>query len=275
MAQARLGRVGISPLGRGRAGWSFSTWRRSWRSRSGGGSAGPRLVRRRWPTAGLMPPLLAGLVRLPARRANAPPRRRGSSPSIAADEHEAAVLELVRANVAAVLGDSSAARSIPSAPSPTSASSIRSPRWKCATGSAPKPGSAWRRPRSSTSRARRSPPGTCSPSPPPTRPPRKTARGCDRGDAGPVGGEPCRGRSRHTLRKGAERACVRSWRASPRLNSPGGGSHGEGSGNAVQRGDVRVDRRGDSVGLRPRSWIREMGKLSWRTRPSSANTWSE
>ena len=77
---------------------------------------------------------------------------RSGSPRCPRPSASAALLELVRGQVAAVLGHASARRrSSPAAPSRSSAST-RSPRSSCATGSAPPPGCACRRRSSSTTR---------------------------------------------------------------------------------------------------------------------------
>jgi acyl transferase domain-containing protein/acyl carrier protein len=105
VAQARLDRVGISPLqvALGLELFDLAAERQE-----------PLLVAaqldlsslRQMATAGMLHPLLAGLVRAPARPAS------GGSlvaklEAVSADEHEGVVLELVRSNVAAVLGHSS------------------------------------------------------------------------------------------------------------------------------------------------------------------------
>ena len=89
----------------------------------------------------------------PARRAAAPrsARWRARLAALPEAERESDVLELVRSEVAAVLGHASAGGSTPTGPSRTWAST-RSPRSSCATGSAPPPACACRRRWSSTTR---------------------------------------------------------------------------------------------------------------------------
>ena len=98
-----------------------------------------------------VPPLLRGLIRTPARQAAAAAGGRLSA--VPAGERDAAALELVRAQAAAILGHAAPPTSTLSGRSRTSGSTRSRPS-SCATGSSTSPDCGFRRPSSSTIRRR-------------------------------------------------------------------------------------------------------------------------